>query len=64
MSMPDRPERRRSAWEGTGTRDTAAPKRRLTSDDLLAGWDEVIIEHAGQEYRLRHTRAGKLILTK
>ncbi len=64
MGMPDRSERHQSAWEETGTRDTAAPKRRLTSDDLLAGRDEVIIEHAGQEYRLRHTRAGKLILTK
>jgi hemin uptake protein HemP len=61
MSMPDRPERRRSVWE---THDTTAPKRRLTSRDLLAGRDEVIIEHAGQEYHLRHTRAGKLILTK
>ena len=64
MSMPDRPEQRRSAWEAAGTHDTAAPKRRLTSRDLLAGRDEVIIEHAGQEYHLRHTRAGKLILTK
>ncbi len=64
MSMPDTPERRRSASEGTGTRDTTAPKRRLTSRDLLAGRDEVIIEHAGQEYHLRHTRAEKLILTK
>ncbi|MGQ0593626.1 MAG: hemin uptake protein HemP [Gammaproteobacteria bacterium] len=62
--MPDRPERRTSAWEGAGTRDTADPKRRLTSRDLLAGGDELIIEHAGQEYHLRHTRAGKLILTK
>jgi hemin uptake protein HemP len=64
MSMPDPRERRRSAPEGAGTRDTTAPKRRLTSRDLLAGRDEVIIEHAGQEYHLRHTRAGKLILTK
>lgn len=64
MSLPDRSERRPSAAEGTGTRDTAATKRRLTSRDLLAGRDEVIIEHAGQEYHLRHTRTGKLILTK
>jgi len=64
MNMPDRPERPKSAWESAGTRDTAAPKRRLTSGDLLAGRDEIIIEHAGQEYHLRHTRAGKLILTK
>jgi hypothetical protein len=42
--MPDRPERRRNAWEGAGIRDTAAPKRRLTSRDLLAGRDEIIID--------------------
>ncbi|MGH8591997.1 MAG: hemin uptake protein HemP [Gammaproteobacteria bacterium] len=61
--MPDRPERRRSAWEGAGTH-APAPMRRLTSDALLAGQDEIIIEHAGQVYHLRRTRAGKLILTK
>ncbi|MGH8565086.1 MAG: hemin uptake protein HemP [Gammaproteobacteria bacterium] len=64
MSMPDSPERRRSAWESADTLAPAPPKRRLASDDLLAGRDEVIIEHAGQEYHLRRTRAGKLILTK
>jgi hemin uptake protein HemP len=64
MSMSDRAEQQQSAWEGAETRDTVAPKRRLTSRDLLAGRDEIIIEHAGQEYHLRHTRAGKLILTK
>jgi hemin uptake protein HemP len=64
MSMSDRAEQQQSAWEGAGARDMVAPKRRLTSRDLLAGRDEIIIEHAGQEYHLRHTRAGKLILTK
>ncbi|MGH8479957.1 MAG: hemin uptake protein HemP [Gammaproteobacteria bacterium] len=62
--MPDTPARRPSASESSGTRAPAPSKRRLASRDLLAGRDEVIIEHAGQEYRLRHTRAGKLILTK
>jgi hemin uptake protein HemP len=64
MSMLDTPERRPSASGGAGTRAQVPPKRRLASDDLLAGRDEIIIEHAGQEYHLRHTRAGKLILTK
>ncbi len=31
---------------------------------LFAGRTEVIIRHAGADYRLRITRAGKLILTK
>lgn len=38
--------------------------RRLKSGDLLSGLREVIIEHAGDEYRLRLTSQGKLILTK
>jgi hemin uptake protein HemP len=32
--------------------------------DLLAGEEVVILMHNGQEYRLRVTRANKLILTK
>ena len=30
---------------------------------LFADSDEVVIRHAGREYRLRRTRLGKLILT-
>lgn len=37
--------------------------RRVASDVLLAGRRELIIEHAGREYRLRLTGNGKLILT-
>lgn len=37
---------------------------RLDSKHLFATSNEVIIEHAGEEYRLRLTRQGKLILTK
>ena len=43
--------------------DRAAP-RRLQSRDLLADAREVIIEHEGDDYRLRCTSKGKLILTK
>lgn len=38
--------------------------RRLLVSDLLAGDREVILEHGGQDYRLRITANGKLILTK
>ena len=38
--------------------------RRLKVSDLLAGEREAILEHDGQEYRLRITANGKLILTK
>ena len=39
-------------------------RKRLASSDLFGDTHEVLIEHAGQEYRLRITRQGKLILTK
>jgi hemin uptake protein HemP len=37
---------------------------RIDSRRLMAGENELVIEHAGQEYRLRLTRNDKLILTK
>lgn len=36
----------------------------VPSHQLLAGRKEVLIQHAGEEYRLRITRLNKLILTK
>lgn len=53
---PDSEDRRRDAAGGGG--------RRVKVSDLLAGDREVILEHAGQDYRLRVTSKGKLILTK
>lgn len=38
--------------------------RRLKVSELLAGEREAILEHSGQDYRLRITANGKLILTK
>ena len=43
---------------------TATQLRRVAVSDLLAGEEVVILMHNGQEYRLRVTRANKLILTK
>jgi hemin uptake protein HemP len=37
--------------------------RRFSSDALLQGQRQIVIEHAGREYRLRLTAQGKLILT-
>jgi len=39
-------------------------QRLITSDELLCGQREVLITHGDQTYRLRLTRAGKLILQK
>lgn len=38
--------------------------KRLYSDALFLHGDEVFIQHRGEQYRLRRTRNGKLILTK
>jgi hemin uptake protein HemP len=38
--------------------------RRLKVSELLEGGREAILEHDGQDYRLRITANGKLILTK
>jgi len=41
-----------------------ATERQVPSAALFQGRREIIIVHHGQEYRLRITRADKLILTK
>ncbi|HMN35372.1 MAG TPA: hemin uptake protein HemP [Chiayiivirga sp.] len=35
----------------------------IDSRDLLRGQREILIRHGDREYRLRHTRNDKLILT-
>jgi len=52
----NRPEPPRAAVNGTA--------QRVDSHRLLGGGRELVIDHAGQEYRLRLTRNDKLILTK
>jgi hemin uptake protein HemP len=50
-----------------GEADAAETRRSLTRyrvSDLMRGEREVILEHRGQDYRLRITEAGKLILSK
>lgn len=43
---------------------SATPPRELRSEELFGGRHEVLIVHAGETYRLRTTRNGKLILHK
>jgi hemin uptake protein HemP len=40
------------------------PQLAIASEQLLRGQNEVLIHHAGQEYRLRLTKQNKLILNK
>ncbi len=45
-------------------RDKSTHRTRISSEQLFATQNEIVIEHQGDEYRLRITRNGKLILTK
>ncbi len=63
MSKPQPPAMSGEPIENTPARNPKA-RARLTSAELLGQSREVIIEHGGDEYRLRLTSQGKLILTK
>ena len=43
---------------------TPVTLRTVRSEDLLQGSREVLIQHGAEMYRLRLTKAGKLILNK
>ncbi len=63
------PHARRSAsfepaFDPGRPRSSAREPRRVSSDELIGPGREVLIRHAGFDYRLRITRQGKLILTK
>ena len=40
------------------------PRKRISTADLMQGAREIIVLHQGEEYLLRITKTGKLILTK
>lgn len=63
-AMSDGACRSGGAGKGRVDRGAADPLRRVDSAQLLGGAREVVIEHRGEHYRLRHTRNDKLILTK
>jgi hemin uptake protein HemP len=45
-------------------RDSAPERRRFSSRELFGTQSEIVIDHHDDEYRLRITSNGKLILTK
>ena len=47
-----------------GSSATSGEVLTLSSRDVMAGRDEIRIDHHGEIYRLRITNSGKLILTK
>jgi len=40
------------------------PRLRVSTTDLMRGGRELVLLHEGEEYVLRITKTGKLILTK
>jgi hemin uptake protein HemP len=55
-SMPGKPAKRPVP--------SSQPVKRIAVSDLLDGGREAVLLHDGDEYRLRLTSNGKLILTK
>ena len=47
-----------------GRANGVAGRYTVRRTDLFQGGRELVIRHGGEEYRLRITRTGKLILTK
>ena len=65
MSEADKGDSKVNMTQGAAD-ETGRPTElpRLRSSDLLSGAREAIIEHGQEQYRLRLTSNGKLILTK
>ena len=67
MNSPDPPAAPEDDAPDDPVTDLAASvssRRLLTTDELFAGAREVWIQHGDQQYRLRITAAGKVILTQ
>ncbi len=66
--MRDRPRAREwndsKAAQSHPPRQAAEPLPRFKVSELLGGGREAVLEHEGQEYRLRITANRKLILMK
>lgn len=63
INVMDKKNSCRNEFPALNARQISA-RPRLDSGKLFGGAREVVIEHAGQEYLLRVTSQGKLILTK
>jgi hemin uptake protein HemP len=50
--------------ERTRLLEGARPIHRYRTEELIGDCPWIVIEHGSEEYRLRVTRLGKLILTK
>ena len=64
MEHPSRQAESQRSRHTVAHSKTEASIPRVSSSELLGDGRLVVIEHAGQEYQLRLTSSGKLILTK
>lgn len=64
LHAPPVPTLLAAAPVGPATLADQAKQAEFDSRELMRGGREVLIRHAGQVYRLRHTRNDKLILVK
>jgi len=67
MSVPSPPDPQSSQAENEAPAESPSPPPRpdrVRFADLAGDAVEVEVEYAGQIYRLRRTRQGKLLLTK
>jgi hemin uptake protein HemP len=55
---------RKNVAEATAVPSPPSAALRVSSRELFRGRRELVIEHQGQEYRLKLTRNDKLILNK
>lgn len=62
--MQERNEETAQGSQAEGREAHSRMPRVVTSEDLLQGAREMIIRHGSEDYRLRLTRVGKLILNK
>ena len=63
MDKPTERDRKKIIGQALKRPMSMAMPARVTSNELLGGAVEIIIEHQGRDYRLRLTQNGKLILT-
>jgi len=61
---PSTPKRESATADQPPPLHPADGPRRVKVSELLGGRREAILEHDGQEYRLRITASRKLLLTK
>lgn len=64
MTSDSQPEKAAQSGNLPALKGDGSAHPQITSEELFAGRQEIEIRHAGENYRLRITKNGKLILHK